>query len=58
MRKEGCCLGCSKSTTFFWDFFFQHRHFSNFNTQNDVVLGFPSIFTVSSNGGGHFISSW
>ena len=59
--KEGFCIGCSKTTTFFWGFFFfflLNGHFSNFNTQNDVVLGFPSIFTVLSNGMGHFISSW
>jgi hypothetical protein len=50
----------SKMTLFYGGFFlfyflFQEGHFSNSKTQNDVVLGFPSIFTVSFNGGGHFI---
>jgi hypothetical protein len=51
-------------TTSFWGFLFLflffllcHGHFSNFSTQNDIVLDFSSIFTVLSNGMSHFISS-
>jgi hypothetical protein len=42
---------------FLFYFLLLQGHFSNFKTQNDVVLGFPSIFTVSSNRWSHFISS-
>jgi hypothetical protein len=30
--------------------FFLRGHFSSFMAQNDVILGFPSILIVSSNG--------
>jgi hypothetical protein len=39
-------------------FLFKQRHFSNFASQNDVVLGFPFIFTVSSNGWSQIIRGW
>jgi hypothetical protein len=39
----------------FFNFLIKQGHFRNFTYQNDVVLSIPSILTVKTNGGGHFI---
>jgi hypothetical protein len=44
----------------FFFFFFKSNKgiFVILHTQNDIVLGFSSIFTMATNGGGHFIRGW
>jgi hypothetical protein len=44
--------------SFNFNFKSKNGNFVTLYTQNDVVLGFPSILTVSSNGWGHFIRGW